>query len=299
MASIRFLGAAGTVTGSRHLVRSGGAAVLVDAGLFQGRKELRLRNWEPFPVPPGELDAVVLTHAHIDHAGALPLLAREGFRGPVHCTPATRDLLGLLLPDSARLQEEEARFANERGYSKHAPHARPLYTEADALAALRLLRPLPYGARREVAPGVGLTYRRAGHILGSATAYLEVKDGAGPARRALFSGDLGRYGAAHPPRPGAGARRPTRCWSSAPTVTGCTRARPATTCATRCARRRGGAGRSSCPPSPSAAPRRSCSSCGRWRRAATSRSCPSSSTRPWRWTRPPSTSPTARTTTTR
>jgi metallo-beta-lactamase family protein len=119
MASIRFLGAAGTVTGSRHLVRAPGGSVLVDVGLFQGAKELRLRNWEPFPVPPASIDAVVLTHAHIDHTGALPLLARSGFRGPVHCTPATCDLAHLLLPDSARLQEEQARFANERGYSRH------------------------------------------------------------------------------------------------------------------------------------------------------------------------------------
>jgi metallo-beta-lactamase family protein len=192
MASIRFLGAAGTVTGSRFLVETGQARVLVDAGLFQGPKELRLRNWAPWPVEPSSLTAVVLTHAHVDHTGALPQLARDGYGGPVHVTPATRDLLGLLLPDSGRLQEEEARFANQRGYSKHAPNARPLYTEADALAVLPRLAPLPYGRPARVARGVTLTYHRAGHILGSATVLLELE---GPPRlRLLFSGDLGRYG---------------------------------------------------------------------------------------------------------
>jgi metallo-beta-lactamase family protein len=202
MASIRFLGAAGTVTGSRFLVESGRARVLVDAGLFQGPKELRLRNRAPWPVEPSSIGAVVLTHAHVDHTGALPLLARQGFRGPVHCTPATRDLLGLLLPDSGRLQEEEARWANKKGYSKHAPNALPLYSEADALAVLPRLAPLPYGRPRQVAPGVTLTYHRAGHILGSATVLLEL-DGP-PRRRLLFSGDLGRYGAPILPDPEAG-----------------------------------------------------------------------------------------------
>lgn len=204
MASIRFLGAAGTVTGSRYLVRTdGGATLLVDAGLFQGAKELRLRNWAPFPVEPASLDAVVLTHAHIDHSGALPLLARQGLRAPVFCTPATRDLCGLLLPDSARLQEEEARYANRVGYSRHAPHARPLYGEADALAALKLLHPLPYRQPREIAAGVTLTFRRAGHILGSATVELALARAGGPPLRLLFSGDLGRYGAPILPDPDA------------------------------------------------------------------------------------------------
>jgi metallo-beta-lactamase family protein len=188
MASIRFLGAAGTVTGSRFLVRAHGRQVLVDAGLFQGQKELRLRNWAPFPVEPGALDAVVLTHAHIDHSGALPLLVRQGFRGPAYCTPATRDLATLLLPDSGRLQEEEARFANQKGYSKHAPHARPLYDEADALAALSHLVPAAYRRRQEVVPGVAVTFHRAGHILGSATVEMEIAAGGGaPATRVLFS----------------------------------------------------------------------------------------------------------------
>ena len=208
MSSIRFLGAAGTVTGSRHLVRAPGGTILIDAGLFQGQKELRLRNWQPFPVPPASLDAVVLTHAHIDHCGALPLLVRDGFRGPVYCTSGTRDLAYLLLPDSGRLQEEEARFANKRGYSKHAPHALPLYTEADAMAALRQLVPVPYGARREIRPGLAVTFGRAGHILGSATVLMEVPGRAaseGAPRRILFSGDLGRYGAPILPDPEAAA----------------------------------------------------------------------------------------------
>jgi len=204
MASIRFLGAAGTVTGSRYLVRTAaGASVLVDAGLFQGAKELRLRNWAPFPVPAGSLDAVILTHAHIDHTGALPLLTRQGLRAQVWCTPATRDLCHLMLPDSGRLQEEEARYANRRGYSRHAPKALPLYGEADALAALRLLRPLPYSLRKQVAPGIAVTFHRAGHILGSATVLMEVAEPGRAPLRLLFSGDLGRYGVPILPDPEA------------------------------------------------------------------------------------------------
>ncbi len=202
MASIRFLGAAGTVTGSRFLVEWGASRVLVDAGLFQGPKELRLRNRAAFPVDPASIDAVVLTHAHLDHTGALPQLGRDGLRAPVFCTPATRDLAGLLLPDSGRLQEEEARYANRKGYSKHAPSAAPLYTEQDALAVLRRLSPVSYEARREVAPGIAIRFHRAGHILGSATVEVEL---AGPApRRLLFSGDLGRYGAPILPDPSPG-----------------------------------------------------------------------------------------------
>jgi metallo-beta-lactamase family protein len=194
MASIRFLGAAGTVTGSRFLVEAQGRRVLVDAGLFQGMKPLRLRNWAPFPVPPSSLDAVVLTHAHIDHTGALPLLVRDGFRGTAWCTPATLDLSRLLLPDSGRLQEEEARFANRKGYSRHAPNALPLYTEVDALRAVGHLQPLAYARRLEIAPGIALEYSRSGHILGSASVALEVARRAGTPLRLVFSGDLGRYG---------------------------------------------------------------------------------------------------------
>jgi metallo-beta-lactamase family protein len=203
MTSIRFLGAAGTVTGSRHLVQHGDSRVLVDAGLFQGLKELRLQNRAPWPIPPSSIDAVVLTHAHIDHTGALPMLVRDGFRGVVHCTAATRDLCGLLLPDSGRLQEEEAGYANKRGYSKHTPNARPLYTEADAVAALPRLRPVAYAEWREVAPGISVRLHRAGHILGSAT--VEMRLAGDSPRRVFFSGDLGRYGAPILPDPESGA----------------------------------------------------------------------------------------------
>jgi metallo-beta-lactamase family protein len=189
--SIQFLGAAGTVTGSMHLVRIAGRGVLLDCGLFQGLKALRLRNWGPPPrVSPDAVDAVVLSHAHIDHTGYLPLLARRGFRGPVYCTPGTADLLRILLPDSARLLEEETARANRHGYSKHHP-ALPLYTVADAQDALALLEPRPYGADVAVAPGAAVRYRRAGHILGAATVQLDL-DGPGGARL-VFSGDLGRW----------------------------------------------------------------------------------------------------------
>ena len=202
MASIRFLGAAGTVTGSRFLVEAAGRRVLVDAGLFQGQKEVRLRNWAPFPVEPASLDAVVLTHAHIDHSGALPLLVRSGFRGDVWCTPATADLAGVMLPDSAKLQEEAARHANEKGYSKHAPRALPLYEAADATAALERLKTLRYGKPREIVPGFTLSFGRAGHILGSACALLTFPGaGNGAPIRLLFSGDLGRYEAPILPDP--------------------------------------------------------------------------------------------------
>lgn len=187
---LQFLGAAGTVTGSRFLVDSGGSRVLVDAGLFQGLKQHRLMNWQRFPVDPSSIDAVALTHAHIDHSGFLPALVREGFSGPVYCTRRTMDLCGILLPDAAHLQEEEARYANEKGFSKHHP-ALPLFTADDAAAALELLRPVDYGVSHEVADEVAASFVPAGHILGSASVLLEM----GPLhrrRRVLVSGDLGR-----------------------------------------------------------------------------------------------------------
>jgi metallo-beta-lactamase family protein len=185
--TLTFLGAAQTVTGSRHLLTSNaGKRILVDAGLFQGRKELRERNWTDFPA--GKLDAVILTHAHIDHTGFLPRLCAQGLVSRVISTHATRELSGLLLPDSGHLQEEDARHANERGYSKHHP-ALPLYTAADAQAAVRRLESFPFDTPVEVADGVQVSFRRAGHILGSAFLDLRV-DG----KRLLFSGDLGRYG---------------------------------------------------------------------------------------------------------
>lgn len=187
MPSIAFLGAAQTVTGSRHLLTTrGGKKVLIDAGLFQGRRELRDRNWAPWT--QGKVDAVVLTHAHIDHTGYLPRLCAQGVVSRVLCTQATRELSALLLPDSGHLQEEDARHANARGYSKHHP-ALPLYTAADAQAAVQRLEPFPYDTPVEVVEGVQVTFRRAGHILGSA--FLDLR---AEGKRILFSGDLGRYG---------------------------------------------------------------------------------------------------------
>lgn len=183
---LTFWGAAETVTGSRLLVEAGGARVLVDCGLFQGVKRLRSKNRAPFPVPPASIDAVILTHAHIDHSGYLPALVRDGFRGAIWCTPPTAALARILLPDSAHLQEEEARFATSRGSSRHRP-ARPLYTRADAEAALERLRPHRAGAPLHPLPGVEVRFRSVGHILGAAA----VRVAAG-GRSVLVSGDVGR-----------------------------------------------------------------------------------------------------------
>ena len=187
--SVRFLGAAGTVTGSKHLVTVGKHQVLLDCGLFQGPKALRQRNWSPPPIDLDRLDAVVLSHAHIDHTGYLPVLVRHGYRGPVYCTPATADLARVLLPDSAHLQEEQAEYANYRGFSRHKP-ALPLCTIEDAHAALELLQARPYDDLFEVHPDLRVKFRPAGHILGSATVTLEIGD---KPRRLVFSGDLGRW----------------------------------------------------------------------------------------------------------
>lgn len=187
--TLQFLGAAGTVTGSKHLVDSGKTQVLLDCGLFQGLKRLRERNWSPPPLAPGEFEAVVLSHAHIDHSGYLPVFVRHGFRGPVYCTSATADLLRLLLPDSAHLQEEQAEYANYRGFSKHEP-ALPLCTVEDAHAALELLEPRPYGESFEVTRDMRATFHPAGHILGSAIVDLTIGTGG---FRLVFSGDLGRW----------------------------------------------------------------------------------------------------------
>jgi metallo-beta-lactamase family protein len=174
-----------------HLVRANGRQVLLDCGLFQGVKDLRERNWRPPPFSPPEIDAVVLSHAHLDHSGALPLLVRRGFRGPIFCTPATASLLELLLLDSAHIQEQDAARANRLGYSRHRP-ALPLYTVDDARSALRQVAAHGYGARFDVTAGFSATLRRAGHILGSATAELEIE---GSRRlRVVYSGDLGRWG---------------------------------------------------------------------------------------------------------
>jgi len=182
---ITFLGGVGTVTGSRFLITTDRTRLLVDCGLFQGVKALRARNRRAPGFEPAALDAVVLTHAHIDHSGYLPLLVREGFRGAVHCTSATRDLCRIMLPDAGYLQEEEARFANKKGFSRHHP-AMPLYTIADAEASLKLMSAHPY--HRPVAVGdLEVTFRPAGHILGASTVHVRHGE-----RSILFSGDLGR-----------------------------------------------------------------------------------------------------------
>jgi metallo-beta-lactamase family protein len=184
--SITFLGGANTVTGSKYLVRHEGQSLLVDCGLFQGYKQLRLRNWTPLPVPPDAVDAVLLTHAHLDHSGYLPLLAKEGFRGKVYASTGTRDLCKILLPDSGHIQEEDALFANRKGFSKHSP-ALALYTRQDALDCLPLIKTVHMGVPVQPIPGWQATFQQAGHILGASSILLEVAG-----RRILFSGDLGR-----------------------------------------------------------------------------------------------------------
>ncbi|HET7112866.1 MAG TPA: MBL fold metallo-hydrolase [Pyrinomonadaceae bacterium] len=195
MASISFWGGVGTVTGSKYLVESGKGRVLVDCGLFQGLKELRERNWQEPPFDPRSLNAVLITHAHIDHTGYLPRLVTQGFHGPVYCSRGTADLLKILLPDSGRLQEEDADFRNRHKLTKHKP-ALPLYTEKDAFAALELLEPVANtGESLTVAPGIRAGFRVAGHILGSSLVLLELDHAGadGKGRRVLFSGDLGHY----------------------------------------------------------------------------------------------------------
>ncbi len=191
MASIRtsltFLGGAGTVTGSKYLVDTGGAKILLDCGLFQGLSALRRRNWEPPAAPLGGVDAIVLTHAHLDHVGYLPLLVRHGWRGPVYATQGTIRLASIVLTDSAHLLEEEAQHANTYGWSKHHP-AEPLYTGRDVERALELLRSVPHGRPSELPGGVELLFGRAGHILGASWARLAAPDG----KSVVSSGDLGR-----------------------------------------------------------------------------------------------------------
>jgi metallo-beta-lactamase family protein len=203
-ATLTFLGAAGEVTGSSFLVETAGLRFLVDCGMFQGQ-ESDQKNADALRFDVRAIDFVILTHAHIDHSGLLPLLARRGFRGPIHATPATCDLLGVMLPDSAHIQESSAAWARERPRRDPGPRGRqggrrnadpgdePLYTLADAQAALRLLERVSYGERHAVAPGVAFTFRDAGHILGSAIVELELGEGA-HARRIVFSGDLGQPG---------------------------------------------------------------------------------------------------------
>ncbi|HEY5155608.1 MAG TPA: MBL fold metallo-hydrolase [Acidimicrobiales bacterium] len=194
---LTFLGATETVTGSRFLIDTATARVLVDCGLYQGIKELRQRNWAPFPVDPTTIDAVVLTHAHIDHVGYVPVLTSRGYEGPIFASAQTVALAGIVLPDSGHLQEEEARYANLRGYSKHKP-ALPLYTEDDARQALTQFRAVGFGEPIPVAEGVRVTFQPGGHILGSSIVTVELAPASASARsrRVVFSGDLGRAG--HP-----------------------------------------------------------------------------------------------------
>ena len=184
--TLQFLGAAGTVTGSRYLVESSGKRILVDCGLFQGYKLLRERNRANFPVPPESIDTLLLTHAHLDHSGYIPALVRNGFRGKVICTPATLDLCSLLLPDSGHLQEEEAKYARKKGYSKHSDPA-PLYTAEDAEVALKRFVAHDFDSEVEVAEGIRARFHHAGHLLGAAQISLELEG-----TKLHFSGDLGR-----------------------------------------------------------------------------------------------------------
>lgn len=183
---LKFLGATGTVTGSKYLLTNDKYRVLIDCGLFQGLKQLRLKNWAQLPIHPAEVNAVVLTHAHIDHTGYLPLFVKNGFSGKVYCTEATRDLCKILLPDSAHLQEEEAEYANRRGFSKHHP-ALPLYTKEDAFRALELLTPIPFEQDVDIGGNLTLRYHANGHILGSAFVRIHSRK-----TSVLFSGDIGR-----------------------------------------------------------------------------------------------------------
>jgi metallo-beta-lactamase family protein len=184
---LHFFGAAGTVTGSRYLLESRGSRFLIDCGLFQGLKSLRLRNWAPFPVKPKSVSAVLLTHAHLDHSGYLPAFARDGFKGPIHTSRATRALCEILLADSAHLQEQDAEFANRRGFSKHHP-ALPLYDARAATRVMRQFSSVRFNEWRELADGARMRLRRAGHILGAASIEVDWKG-----RHVVFSGDLGRY----------------------------------------------------------------------------------------------------------
>lgn len=192
MATLQFLGAAGTVTGSKFLIDAGGSRALIDCGLFQGHKELRLRNWESLPLNPASITWVLLTHAHIDHSGYLPRLVRDGFKGPVYATRATADLLKILLPDSAKLQEEDAEYANRKGFSKHRP-ALPLYTEQDANAALKLIQRVSYQQDVRLNKFIAARFMPAGHILGSSFIEVQVTEPDRAPVKIVFSGDLGRY----------------------------------------------------------------------------------------------------------
>lgn len=198
---VKFLGATGTVTGSRYLLDFDGFRVLFDCGLFQGLKELRLRNWEEFPVNPGSIDAVVISHAHIDHTGYLPKLVKEGFKGHIYCTNPTADLMEIMLLDSAKLQEEEAAYAFAKGYSKHA-NPQPLYTTSDAQQIFSHIKRYDFQEKIRIHERIEIVFSTAGHLLGAAITEILVK-GDHLQKKIVFSGDLGRYQDAmlHSPAP--------------------------------------------------------------------------------------------------
>ena len=193
MPTVTFHGACGVVTGSCTHLSWGDRQILVDCGMYQGGEELEARNRSPFPFRPNELTAVVLTHAHLDHTGLLPRLAAEGYSGPVYCSAPSRGLISLVLQDAGKIQEEEARYARQKGYSQH-PDPRPLYTVEDARRALKLLEKVPFNEERELFPGVRLRFTRAGHLLGAASVEITGKGADGERRTWCFSGDVGRYG---------------------------------------------------------------------------------------------------------
>lgn len=199
--TLKFLGAAKTVTGSKYLLRIGNRQVLIDCGMFQGKKELRLRNRDPFPAEASEIDLILLTHAHIDHSGYLPRLVHQGFKGKIICTAATADLLPIMLRDAARLQEEEADFAFRQGYSKHSK-PEPLFTVEDAETVMTLVHGYPMGNDVDLGDGLSIHFNNAGHILGAASIQLTLRSGEKD-HKLVFSGDIGRFDdpIMHPPKP--------------------------------------------------------------------------------------------------
>ncbi len=194
MGTVTFCGACGSVTGSCTFLEFGKTRLLVDCGYYQGPDELEQRNWRKFLFEPSQLTAVVLTHAHLDHSGLLPRLVAEGFDGPIYCTKSGRGLVSLILQDAGHLQEEQARYARKKGYSRH-PEPKPLYTSKDARKTLKQLERVPFDELKEITPGISMRFRRAGHLLGAASVEIRAKGSDGERRTWCFSGDVGRYGA--------------------------------------------------------------------------------------------------------